>query len=80
MRIVCEKINITLEMERETAIKAAEDYCKQMNSRNSYQDTTGYLRSSYGYIVKGDALMVYYGMNLVYQVNLPPVGHGNENK
>lgn len=67
-------------MERKAAIRAAKDYCKMMNGRRSYKDSTGNLRSSYDYIVKGDALTVYCGMNIVYQVNLPPVGHGNKNK
>ena len=78
--MVEKEINITPQMKRKSAIRAAEDYCKLMNSRNSYQDTTGNLRSSYGYIIKGDSLIVYCGMNIVYQVNLPPVIYGNENK
>lgn len=74
------KLNITHKMEWYAAIQAAEDYCKMMNSHSQYKDATGNLRSSYGYTIKGDILIVYCGMNLVYKVNLPPVEHGNENK
>ena len=75
-----EKLNITPKMMRDAAIQAAEDYCKLMNSYNQYKDATGNLRSSYGCTIKGDTLIVYCGMNLVYKVNLPPVEHGNKNK
>lgn len=75
--MINKEINITSQMERKAAIRVSEDYCKMMNGRRSYKDSTGNLRSSYGYIVKGDALIVYCGMNIMYQVNLPPVVHGN---
>lgn len=67
-------------MIRKEAIQAAKDYCRQMNGCNTYKDATGNLRSSYGYVIKGDTLVVANGLRPIYKVNLPHVKDGNENQ
>ena len=74
------KLNITPQMMRKAAIRSAEDYCRLMNERNTYKDDTGNLRSSYGYSIKGDMLVVFRGAQPIYSVDLPHVNDGNENK
>lgn len=80
MKISGQKPNITQQMIRDEAIRAAEDYCKLMNSRNTYKDATGNIRSSYGYSIKGDTLVVACGARPIYSVDLPRVEDGNENQ
>ena len=67
-------------MMRKAAIRAADDYCKLMNGRNTYKDATGNLRSSYGYSINGDNLVVIKGAQPIYSIDLPHVNNGDENK
>ena len=74
------KLNITTQMQREAAIQSAKDYCKLINGRNRYKDATGNLRSSYGYTINCDTLVVAKGAQPIYSVDLPHVNDGNKNK
>lgn len=80
MKIPYQDLNISPQMEREAAIQAEEDYCKLMNGSNTYKDAIGNLRSSYGYTINGDTLVVFNGSQPIYSVDLPHVDDGNENK
>lgn len=80
MKMKNEELIITPQMQLEAAIKAAEYYCRLMNGRNTYKDATGNLRSSYGYSIKGDTLVVACGTKLICSVDLPHIDDGNENK
>lgn len=74
------KLNITTQMQREAAIQSAKDYCKLINGRNRYKYATGNLRSSYGYTINCDTLVVAKGAQPIYSVDLPHVNDGNKNK
>ncbi len=80
MKVDVQKLIITPKMQREAAIRAAEDYCKLMNGSNTYKDATCNLRSSFGYAIKGDTLLVANGAQPIYSVDLPHMNDGNENK
>lgn len=80
MKIPYQDLNISPRMCREAAIQAAEDYCKLINGSNTYKDATGNLRSSYGYTINGDTLVVAKGTQPIYSVDLPHVNDGNENE
>lgn len=80
MKISDQGLNITPQMIRNEAVRSAEDYCRLMNDQGAYKDATGNLRSSYGYTINCDTLVVAKGAQPIYSVDLPHVNDGNENK
>ena len=80
MKVDAQKLIITPQMQWEASIHAAEDYCKLMNGRSTYNNATGNLRSSCGYAVKGDTLVVAEGAQPIYSVELPHIDDENENQ